>query len=69
MKATLTFDLPEDEVDYTHAVYANRMAQALWAMNRWIRNKRKYGDSETVSIEEVAEAFRDAMEDVHIPDG
>jgi hypothetical protein len=42
MKATLTFNLPEDEDKYCDAVNASKMHSILWDVDQWLRAKMKY---------------------------
>ena len=47
MKATLKFNLPEDEVEYKNAVKSSNMYTALWEIDQWLRSQLKYNDSLT----------------------
>ena len=42
MKATLEFNLPEDDYDYKLANNAQSMHTVLWEMSQWLRAKVKY---------------------------
>ena len=42
MKATLTFNLPEDEDKYCDAVNSSKMHSILWDVDQWLRAKMKY---------------------------
>jgi len=42
MKATLTFNLPEEEHEYTNAVEGAKMRSILWDVDQWLRSKMKY---------------------------
>ena len=42
MKATLTFNLPEEEHEYTNAVEGAKMRSILWDVDQWLRAKMKY---------------------------
>ena len=60
MKATLTFDLPEDRVEHAHAVHGRRFLSALQEIRETIRAKVKYAETGPVSWEEVQQIFFDA---------
>jgi hypothetical protein len=42
MKATLTFNLPEENHEYSNAVDGSKMRSALWELDQWLRAKLKY---------------------------
>jgi hypothetical protein len=42
MKATLTFNLPEENHEYSNAVDGSKMRSALWELDQWLRSKLKY---------------------------
>jgi hypothetical protein len=42
MKATLTFNLPEENHEYANAVDGSKMRSALWELDQWLRAKLKY---------------------------
>jgi hypothetical protein len=42
MKATLTFNLPEEEHEYFNAVQGAKMRSILWDLDQWLRSKLKY---------------------------
>lgn len=42
MKATLTFNLPEEEHEYMNAVQGAKMRYILWDVDQWLRSKLKY---------------------------
>jgi hypothetical protein len=44
MKATLTFNLPEEEHEYCNAVDGAKMRSTLWQIDQWLRAKLKYED-------------------------
>jgi hypothetical protein len=47
MKATLKFDLPEDDRDFRMATTANSMHSVLREMDEWLRSKTKYTSDST----------------------
>ena len=42
MKATLTFNLPDEGQEYTDAVNGSKMRSILWDVDQWLRAKLKY---------------------------
>jgi hypothetical protein len=42
MKATLTFNLPEEQHEYSNAVEGSKMRSVLWELDQWLRAKLKY---------------------------
>jgi hypothetical protein len=42
MKATLEFNLPEDNTEYELANNANKMYSVLWEMEQWLRSNIKH---------------------------
>jgi hypothetical protein len=42
MKATLTFNLPEEDHEYANAVDGSKMRSVLWDLDQWLRAKLKY---------------------------
>ena len=42
MKATLEFNLPEDNTEFEMAVNASKMYSVLWEMDQWLRQQYKY---------------------------
>jgi len=44
MKATFTFDLPDEQEDFDTMVRANSMACLLFSFDNWLREQIKYMD-------------------------
>ena len=42
MKATLTFNLPEDDEDFQMAIKGSSMYDVLWEMDQWLRANTKH---------------------------
>ena len=63
MKAKLTFNLPEENQEFKLASNAQQLQFALWDYSQWIDGKWKYSDKDTLTVEEVREAFIDACND------
>jgi hypothetical protein len=47
MKATLKFDLPEDDRKFRMAINSNSMNTVLREMDEWLRSKTKYTSDST----------------------
>ena len=60
MKAIFKFNLPEDQDEYQTFIDANKMQNALWEMNQWLRKKTKYCEDNT--SEDTYEAFIECKE-------
>ena len=46
MKATLEFNLPEDQEEFNHATNGFNYYHALWEMDQWLRSEYKYNGKE-----------------------
>ena len=42
MKATLTFNLPEENHEYFNALQGAQLKSILWDVDQWLRAKMKY---------------------------
>jgi len=51
MKATLEFNLPEDQSDFDLAVNGAKAQVALWEMDQWLRAQYKYMSDEEYSAD------------------
>lgn len=58
-KATLSFVLPEERVEHSHAVHGHRFLSALQDIRQALRDKVKYSETGPVSWEEVQQLFFD----------
>ena len=67
MKATLEFNLPEDQPDFDLAVNGAKAQVVLWEMDQWLRAQYKYMPDEEYSEEryrtneECREQLRELM--------
>lgn len=59
MKATLEFNLPEDELDLSNAINGNKFKLILWDMDQHLRNIVKHGENEEEV--RVAEELRNKL--------
>jgi uncharacterized membrane protein len=58
MKATLEFQLPEDNNEHLRAVHAGEAWSTLYDIDNMLRNILKYGNTEYKTVEELATAIR-----------
>jgi hypothetical protein len=64
MKATLEFDLPEDDHEFQRAAHAMDYELALHDLQEWLRSKRKYTDrADWPDLDAVWEVFHRIMID------
>ncbi len=59
MKATLEFNLPEDQDDFNHATNGFNYYMALVEMDQWLRSEYKYNGKE--KMWEVREKLREII--------
>jgi len=57
MKATLTFNLPEDEVEYSYTLNAARYKDALKDIMNLMRDEYKYGEHVEDVKDKIAELY------------
>jgi len=58
MKATIEFNLPEDQHEYDIAVKASAMYNAIWDVNSMLRRYYKYSELPSGQLE-IVEAIRE----------
>lgn len=59
-KATLTFKLPDEQVEFRHATQAGDMHSVLWEIDQYLRGQVKYCDHPT-EIRAAYQAVRDRL--------
>jgi hypothetical protein len=64
MKATLEFNLPDDQTEFNFANSGSRYYCALWEMDQWLRSKIKYGENLTDEQYGVYELCREELRDI-----
>jgi len=57
MKATLTFDLPEEEIEYNYTLNAARYKDALKDIMDLMRREFKYGENSEEVEGKIAELY------------
>jgi hypothetical protein len=68
MKATLEFNLPDDQEEHTVAVHAKDLYLSLWDLDQWLRGRIKYPEQNTFespedALEKTREQLREIMTD------
>ena len=61
MKATITYNLPEDAIQFKRASKSTDMTQALEDISQYLRVVDKYEKGDT--IEQIRERFREILEE------
>ena len=71
MKATLEFNLPEDQSDFDLAVNGAKAQLALWEMDQWLRSQYKYMSDEEYSKDkyETYEKCREKLREIVYDNG
>ena len=59
MKATIEFQLPEDQNEHIRAIHAGAAWSALYDIDYMLRNMLKHGDDRYKTVEELAHAIRE----------
>lgn len=57
MKATLEFNLPDDNYEHMRAIHCNQAWHSLYEIDSICRNLLKYG-GDTYTVEQLAQAIR-----------
>ena len=71
MKAQLTFNLPEDSVEFEEAVNGGKWKHVCWEMNQWLRKETKYATDDTSpdtirAYENCREALIEIVNDMNL---
>jgi predicted nucleotidyltransferase len=69
MKATLEFNLPEDQADFDLAIQGGNMYCALWDISQELRTLYKYeelDEKEWAMVERIRNKFYDILNDHQI---
>lgn len=62
-KGILEFKLPEEREEFELAQKGVQLSAQIENFYLWIRNKHKYGERETVTIEELQDAYNEIFVD------
>ena len=63
MKATLEFNLPEDDHEFQMAIGGSKFHSVLWDMDQYLRGKIKYAPNDM--SEEVLNTWQHCREQLH----
>lgn len=69
MKATLEFNMPEDQVEFDFAIQGGKMYSALWDISQELRTLWKYeelSDEEFKMVERIRDKFYEILNDSQI---
>jgi hypothetical protein len=71
MQATITYNLPDDQIEFDLATSASKMHSVLWDLDQWLRGRTKYAPDGTSEGELKAyyacrEQLRELMNDNNI---
>ena len=71
MKATLEYNLPEEQPEFELAVNGAKMQLVLWEMDQWLRVQYKYMPDNEYSKDkyETYEKCRDKLRDLMLENG
>lgn len=64
MKATLTFNLPDEQHEYAMANKGIYMTNIIWDLDQWLRSELKYNGSITEIQGNIYEKVRDQLRDI-----
>ena len=64
MRATLEFNLPEDNQEFELSSKALKMYSTLWDLDVWLRSEIKYNDKDHLEV--VRDKLRELMNDNRI---
>jgi hypothetical protein len=62
-KATLTFNLPEEQSEYELATKAGAYHSVIWEFTQTLRAKTKYGDGKLVDWEDVKDEWWNLLQE------
>ena len=66
MKATLEYNLPEEQYDLDCALKGHDWQMIVWDLDQKLRSKQKYEDIHTLTVDEVRDMIRQLMEDRNV---
>lgn len=65
-QVTLSFQLPEQQMQYDRATDGAKLAQCLNLFGSWIKNRNKYTDETHISIHEVKQTLFEIAKDLDV---
>lgn len=69
MKATLKFNLPEEQVEFNLAVNGNKWSFVVWKIDQELRSKIKYSESITDEQKDIYQEVRNLINEYMIEQG
>jgi hypothetical protein len=63
MKASIEFQLPEENDDFKMASQAAAFQSAVWEFDQWLRSISKHGDSLMIDVDVVRDRLRSELSD------
>ncbi len=63
MKATIEFQLPDEQVEFETAANGSKAAAALHEFDMWLQAQQKHENKEKLRIETLRRILRETMED------
>lgn len=69
MKATLEFNLPEEQVEFNLAVNGNKWSFLAWKVDQELRSKIKYSESITEEQRDIYQEVRNLINEYMIEQG
>jgi len=64
MRATLEFNLPDDQIEFEYATNGSKWASLVWELDQYLRNKTKHAPDDYP--EQVYNALFELREYLHI---
>ena len=69
MKATLEFNLPEEQVEFDLAVNGNKWSYVAWKVDQELRSKIKYSESITEEQRDIYQEVRNLINEYMLEQG
>ena len=69
MKATIEFNLPEEQVEFNLAVNGNKWSFVAWKIDQELRNKIKYSESITEEQRDIYQEVRNLINEYMMEQG
>ena len=69
MKATLKFNLPEEQPEFDLAVNGNKWSFVAWKIDQELRSKIKYSESITEEQRDIYQEVRNSINEYMIEQG
>ena len=63
MKATLTFNLPDEWEEMSECLEGWRWKGAIWELSQWLREQRKYEERHELPTDEIEAQLHNALFD------